>query len=486
MTQMLDSCPVRMFRLTNEPGGLGLSCTPTGVALAGVPLLRKTHAGFVPRPAFEITSLFKAAYGENPTALQARLDAIAQALNRGDFATAMIAAVHTETPELSAETATRLRQIDDELTKYNYNPNEPRDWHGRWTSDGSASSASIATSGIETDQRAAPRLEHDSWRVAENTFASDASAVPDAEHGAATAATANSDASRKPTTLQETFEQKYDDLGPEDFADQVIRFGYWLEAHGRELSPAERERALAEYSFLQNRLLLWLNYEYKSVREYGYLLSATTKLYQGANNSGLVPFGHLPASMLHVAGTVALFDTPPPRRLRPTTKTPAEELPAELKPPKGVELGAVVDRETAGIVWGKGIKEQGIGKGDTGWEKYNANQNPDAKLLPQGSTGFDLFAETTGEAISAKTLDTKTMTYIRKPQEIYRQVTGNVDDAVNYRPRKNFDVDPALISSKTIQLAIPEHTSPEQWRYLLRAIVYGKDNGVKVVITGIR
>ena len=48
------------------------------------------------------------------------------------------------------------------------------------------------------------------------------------------------------------------------------------------------------------------------------------------------------------------------------------------------------------------------------------------------------------------------------------------------------DIDPAKIESKTIQLAIPEHTSPEQWRYLLRAIIYGKDNGVKVVITRIR
>lgn len=253
---------------------------------------------------------------------------------------------------------------------------------------------------------------------------------------------------RPPTTLQETFERKYDDLGPEEFSKKVIEFGYWLEAHSRELSPAEREKALAEYSFLQNRLLLWLNYEYKSVREYGYLLSATTKLYQGANNSGLVPFGHLPASMLHVAGTIALFDTPPPRRLRPTTKTPAEELPAELKPPKGVELGAVVDRETAGIVWGKGIKVQGLGEGEIGWEAYNASQNPNAKRLRPGSTGFDLFEEMTGEATSAKTLDTKTMTYIRKPQEIYKKVQLYVDGVVNYEPSKNFDVDPALIARR--------------------------------------
>lgn len=191
--------------------------------------------------------------------------------------------------------------------------------------------------------------------------------------------------------------------------------------------------------------------------------------------------------MLDVAGTIAVFDNPPPSRLRPATKPDAEELPAELhKPPQDVEFGAIVDRETAGIVWGKGIKEQGIGQGNTGWEKFNASQDPNATLLPPGSTGFDLFDEATGEAISAKTLNTKTMTRITKPQKIYEKVKEYVDDVLDYESLKKSDVDPELITSKTIQLAIPEQTSPEQWRYLLRAIIYGRDNSVKVVITRIR
>ena len=49
----------------------------------------------------------------------------------------MIAAVHTRTPELSQEAALRLANAEAELTKYNYNPDEPRNWHGRWTRDGS-------------------------------------------------------------------------------------------------------------------------------------------------------------------------------------------------------------------------------------------------------------------------------------------------------------------------------------------------------------
>jgi hypothetical protein len=121
---------IQIFRLTNEPGGLGLSCTASGVSLAGVPLLRKSRAGFVPRTESEIGFLLEAAFGEDPTRLQSRLRTIAQALNSGDFAEAMIAAVHTRTPELSPEAAQRLAKADRELAKYNYNPAEPRDWRG--------------------------------------------------------------------------------------------------------------------------------------------------------------------------------------------------------------------------------------------------------------------------------------------------------------------------------------------------------------------
>jgi hypothetical protein len=91
MTRLLARGVVRTFRLTNEPGGLGLSCTFAGVSLAGVPLLRRTR-----------------------------------------------------TPELSPEAALRLAKADEDLTKYNFNPDELRDWHGRWTGDGAAGSADYA------------------------------------------------------------------------------------------------------------------------------------------------------------------------------------------------------------------------------------------------------------------------------------------------------------------------------------------------------
>jgi hypothetical protein len=179
MTPLFAGGPVRMFRLSNAPGERGLSCTPDGVALGGVPLVRKTPAGFVPRPAAEIASLFKTAFGDQPMTLQSRLGAITQALNRGDFATAMIAAVHTQTPVLTAEAAARLAQADRELTKYDYNPEESRDWHGRWTADGSSAPAAPTTPAIDADQRTA-RADTPPLRVAENTLPSDGAVASDA------------------------------------------------------------------------------------------------------------------------------------------------------------------------------------------------------------------------------------------------------------------------------------------------------------------
>jgi hypothetical protein len=234
---------------------------------------------------------------------------------------------------------------------------------------------------------------------------------------------------------------------------------------------------------------LWLNYEYKSALDGNYLLSAATRLFQGATNSGLAPVGHLPASMLAVAGTIALFDTPPPRRVRPTRKPSFEEPPAALGrlPAETEGLGGIVNNSVVEMIWNKSIKLQGSGQGNRSWPPYVASQNPDATLLPEGAKAFDLFNWTTKEAISAKSIYTQTVSYITKPQKIFDKVRPYVDAVVNYdEPRANFDIDPVLIKSKTIQLSIPEHTSPEQWRYLLRAIIYGKENGVPVVITRIR
>jgi hypothetical protein len=288
MSATASSGVVRIFRLTNEPGGLGLSCTPAGVALAGVPLLHRRRAGFVPRRASEIASLLKAAYGgdRDPSWFYSRLGAIAQALNGGDFALAAIATVHTRTPELSPEAALRLAKVDEELTKYNFNPDEPRDWHGRWTREGGAHPESVAAPEVEGDRVGEPRVFDSRQRVAENAAPTAAAAVSDAED--ASAKPDHGDDSREPTSLEQAFERKYDDLGPVDFAKEVIQFGDWLGREGKNLSPTEMANALAEYSFVQDRLSFWLAYDYKPPSAQGNLLSAALTLYQGAVIGGFV------------------------------------------------------------------------------------------------------------------------------------------------------------------------------------------------------
>ncbi|MDZ5649588.1 hypothetical protein [Nitrospirillum sp. BR 11828] len=126
----------RRYRVSNSPGGLGLSCTAEGLALAGVPLLAKGAGGFQVRPAAEVAVLLQRAYaGAAPgTTVLPALAKIADALNRGDLAQAMIRAVHLRLPELDWDAAVRLARANDNLAKYS--PDQPRDWHGRWASGG--------------------------------------------------------------------------------------------------------------------------------------------------------------------------------------------------------------------------------------------------------------------------------------------------------------------------------------------------------------
>jgi hypothetical protein len=459
---------ISTFRLTNERGGLGLSCTAAGLSLAGVPLLRKTQAGFVPRSAREIVSLITAAYGAevDPTQLQPSLGVIAAALNRGDLARATTAAVLTRTPELSFAAAARLAHAEEALTKYD--PAQPRDWHGRWTTGGAATPGSTAAT---TNPRRRATAQGNPF------FVPVAFPVSDAETG-------GDDNTRDSTSLEQAFERKYDDLGPVDFAKRVIEFGSWLEREGPNLSPAERDRALAEYSFLQNRLSFWLGYEYTPPTAHLNLISAALTLYQGAVNGGFIRPGDMPQSMVDVAGAAWAFDNIPPRLGHTTTEPfPESEPVAPLAPAKEIEgFGGIVNNSEAKIVWWRGIQAQGR----DGWEAYIAENNPGARRLPAGSKGFDHFNDDTGEAISGKTLNTLSVSYIKYPQKIFGNLRKYVDAAVDYQPRTDLEPDPAKIQSRTIHLAIPEYTSPEQWRYLMGAIGYGREHGVSIIITRIR
>ncbi|MEA1652632.1 hypothetical protein UAJ10_26925 [Nitrospirillum sp. BR 11164] len=103
------------------------------MSLAGIPLLRRTAAGFEPQPAAILQPLIAAAYGVSDpdvVPLIGRLRVVARALNDRDGARTRIAAVHLALPDVDDAGVDRLFGMCADLAKYD--PAQPRDWHGRW------------------------------------------------------------------------------------------------------------------------------------------------------------------------------------------------------------------------------------------------------------------------------------------------------------------------------------------------------------------
>ena len=135
----------------------------------------------------------------------------------------------------------------------------------------------------------------------------------------------------------------------------------------------------------------------------------------------------------------------------------------------------------AGITWGRGIQGQGMP-----WENYLAGQLPDGSRLPPNFKTFDFYDLETGNAISAKTLDTTTASRSANPTRIYYSLKSNIDSALNFDTPYELDgfrLDPNSITSRELQVAVPPETTPVQWQQINRAIQYGQDNGVKVIVT---
>ena len=123
------------FRLVDRPSDLGLDCGQHGLSLAGVPLLYRPGGAFRPRSDREVDWLISRAYQKafNSPALVQGLNAVADALNDGLTARAMIVAVLLKLPELDWDGAVRIAEADETLAKF-YHRDQPRDDRGRWTS----------------------------------------------------------------------------------------------------------------------------------------------------------------------------------------------------------------------------------------------------------------------------------------------------------------------------------------------------------------
>jgi hypothetical protein len=375
------------------PDNLGLAVSKDGLLLGRTPLIEHRDGRFVVRERDEIERLLQRGHRDIGEAdrLMPGLAVVARALNADDRCLARITAVHLKIPDLPGSIAREAMEAEDRLIKYANAEWDPEKHPRAGTPPNPGWFA--PTGGDGEDE---PRV-----RVAETD---DPTRRSDAALTAAGSAAANGGAdaneSKGQTSINQGFERKYDDLGPVDFAKQVIQFGDWLGREGGNLSPAEQEHALAEYSFLQDRLSFWLGYDYKPPQAQANLLSAALTLFQGAVNGGIVHVGNLPQSMVDVGGAAWALDNIPPRP-RMSIKPAVEDLPAApVEAPRQTQgLGGVVDNSETRIDWTKGIKEQ-----SGGWEDYLARTIPGAVKLGPTSKTFDLLDPIIDDAISAKAM----------------------------------------------------------------------------------
>lgn len=136
-----------MFKLDQNPNGRGLRCDSGGLFVGRNALLQRDRQGnFEARPVAELQKVLGHVYGDE-TNWESRIrsvDLVANALNKGEMARAMMTAVLMRLPD--PDGAIRIADVDGVLAKAGFNPDEPRDDHGRWISGGDSGSAATTTS----------------------------------------------------------------------------------------------------------------------------------------------------------------------------------------------------------------------------------------------------------------------------------------------------------------------------------------------------
>jgi hypothetical protein len=129
-----------LFKLDQNPNGRGLRCDGEGLFLGRDALLQRDRDGnFEARPVGELRKVLHRAYGDDANwESHARgVKLVAAALNKGDLARATMTAVLMRLPEPGSPIS--VADVDGMLAKAGFNPDEPRDEQGRWTTEGSES-----------------------------------------------------------------------------------------------------------------------------------------------------------------------------------------------------------------------------------------------------------------------------------------------------------------------------------------------------------
>ncbi|EKN6259297.1 DUF637 domain-containing protein [Yersinia enterocolitica] len=144
---------------------------------------------------------------------------------------------------------------------------------------------------------------------------------------------------------------------------------------------------------------------------------------------------------------------------------------------------ATVNQSATGIKWGQGISQQGMP-----WENYVGTQLPANTRLPKNFKTFDYYNRISRTAISVKSLDTTTAARVANPRQIYSSLKGNIDEVAKFNSHtlSGETLKRSMITNKEIQLAVPALTNKTQWTEINRAIDYGKNQGVNVMVTQVK
>jgi hypothetical protein len=145
---------IQWSRLERSGDLLDVTCDEDGPAIGPVRLLRRTPFGLEPRATTELEFILGTALGWSIhlAAKTQGLRTVANALQKGDLAHAMLVTQFLWLPSLPDKSAFERAVRADSLAKGGFSSSESRDDHGRWTDDGSLGAANFnGTRSVETN-----------------------------------------------------------------------------------------------------------------------------------------------------------------------------------------------------------------------------------------------------------------------------------------------------------------------------------------------
>ncbi|WP_267311743.1 endonuclease toxin domain-containing protein, partial [Asaia spathodeae] len=139
----------------------------------------------------------------------------------------------------------------------------------------------------------------------------------------------------------------------------------------------------------------------------------------------------------------------------------------------------VVPASEHNVVWGKGISGQGYP-----FEDFLEKELPAGSRLPELFRTIDFFDESTGLAVSAKTMETMTPSRMKNPRRVYYDIKRNIDTLEKFSGYglSGRSVESSKIIRRELDLAIPYETGAAQMDQIKRAYDYAAQKGIELKI----